>query len=405
MGYIGEGADLQEGVTCYDAETANSSGARRTATTSATPFISVTPPPARPLTRKRATFTCRARRASSRALRRTANCSGKHSLMEGFGRLTFPNSRTASPLIDRDYVITRGITANWGAQGPAGDRIYAFDKKTGELVWSSATGERPKDNSYSHPYLGWRNGVRVFYTATGDGNVFCGNARTGEPLWRVKVAKAGAKGGINGAVIRSTRTTRSSPSTNRRILIPPRSGAWRRMKIPNLQHHQDESAGAPCVRSHRRNLSSCGASRSRLDFASVRPILVGDTHLRSRTAPGDLCVRGREHRQGSTGSTSWASSSAKARPDATRTASSTCAILDTSAQGADKVAATGEADSGVQRRPITSSSRRTRLAAKMAQPDLRSNGRCYGSPVALQRQALPSKPTKKLYCVRSQGRE
>ena len=45
----------------------------------------------------------------------------QHSMMEEFGRLTFPNSRTASPVIDGDLVITRGITANWGAQGPAGD--------------------------------------------------------------------------------------------------------------------------------------------------------------------------------------------------------------------------------------------------------------------------------------------
>ena len=37
-------------------------------------------------------------------------------------------------------VITRGITSGWGAHGPAGDRFYAFDKKTGELVWSSVAG-------------------------------------------------------------------------------------------------------------------------------------------------------------------------------------------------------------------------------------------------------------------------
>ena len=56
----------------------------------------------------------------------------EHSLMEEYGRLTFPNGRTASPVVDKDLVITRGITANWGAQGPAADRFYAFDKKTGE---------------------------------------------------------------------------------------------------------------------------------------------------------------------------------------------------------------------------------------------------------------------------------
>jgi len=75
----------------------------------------------------------------------------KHSLMETLGRLTFPNGRTASPIVDGDLVITRGIMANWGAQGPAGDRFYAFDKKTGELVWSSSPGDRPKDNSFSLP--------------------------------------------------------------------------------------------------------------------------------------------------------------------------------------------------------------------------------------------------------------
>src|SRR2546423_380485 len=65
-----------------------------------------------------------------------------HSLMEEFGRFTFPNSRTASPLIDHGVVIPRGITANWGAQGPAADRFYAFDKQTGELVWVSSPGDR-----------------------------------------------------------------------------------------------------------------------------------------------------------------------------------------------------------------------------------------------------------------------
>src|SRR5688572_15095557 len=45
----------------------------------------------------------------------------EHSLMEEYGRMTFPNGRTASPIVDKDLVITRGITANWGAQGVPGD--------------------------------------------------------------------------------------------------------------------------------------------------------------------------------------------------------------------------------------------------------------------------------------------
>src|SRR5205085_211168 len=109
----------------------------------------------------------------------------------------FPNGRTASPAIDGDVVITRGITANWGANGPASDRFYGFDKKTGDLVWTSTPGDRPKDNSYSHPVFEWLDGKRVFYAATGDGSVVGVNARTGEPIFRIPLFKAG----INSSVV------------------------------------------------------------------------------------------------------------------------------------------------------------------------------------------------------------
>ena len=202
MGYLGEGADLQEGVACFDAETgkmlwkqlfndflsdvvylryANSAPAVDAETgnvysqNSSGIFVALT--------------------ADGKVL-------WKHSMMEEFGRMTFPNNRTASPLIDKDLVITRGITAAWGAYGPPGDRFYAFDKKTGELVWSSAPGELPQDNTFSHPWLGFMGGKRVLFSACGDSSLICLNARTGEPLYRTPVAKAGAKGGINAAVVR-----------------------------------------------------------------------------------------------------------------------------------------------------------------------------------------------------------
>ena len=98
--------------------------------------------------------------------------------------MTFPNGRTATPVVDRDLVITRGIMANWGAQGPPWDRFYGFDKKTGELVWAAKPGGRPKDSCFSSPALGWLDGKRVFYATTGDGSVVCANARTGEAIWQ-----------------------------------------------------------------------------------------------------------------------------------------------------------------------------------------------------------------------------
>src|SRR6185503_4622182 len=59
----------------------------------------------------------------------------QHSLMEELGRLTFTNGRTGGPTIDDDLVLVRGITSNWGAEGAAMDRLYAYDKKSGRLVW------------------------------------------------------------------------------------------------------------------------------------------------------------------------------------------------------------------------------------------------------------------------------
>jgi outer membrane protein assembly factor BamB len=122
--------------------------------------------------------------------------------MEEYGRLTFPNARTATPVVDHDLIITRGITSGWGANGPAADRLLAFEKKTGDLVWLTSPADRPQDPTFSPLQLSWYDGKRVFFTACGDSSVACVNARTGDPLFRFPAAKAGAKGGINGGVLR-----------------------------------------------------------------------------------------------------------------------------------------------------------------------------------------------------------
>ena len=118
-------------------------------------------------------------------------------MMEAFGRLTFTNGRTGAPTIEKDLVIVRGITSNWGADGPAMDRLYAFDKKTGEIVWSASPGKAPKDNTFGRPIFGWLNGKRVLYTGSGDGSLVCVNARNGQSIWRLPVSA----GGMNATVV------------------------------------------------------------------------------------------------------------------------------------------------------------------------------------------------------------
>ena len=121
----------------------------------------------------------------------------ERSMMEEFGRLTFPNGRTGSPSVEGDLVIIHAITANWGAHGPARDRFYAFDKRRGDLIWTSQPGVAPKDSSFSPVIFGWSAGKRVLFSGTGCGNIVCVDVHTGKPLWRYQMSW----GGVNSAVV------------------------------------------------------------------------------------------------------------------------------------------------------------------------------------------------------------
>ena len=122
------------------------------------------------------------------------------SMMEEFGRLTFPNGRTGAVGIDGDLVIVNAITSNWGRQGPARNRFYAFEKTTGRAVWASDPGVGPpflKDSSFCTPVFADEGDLRVFYACLGDGNVVCVNASNGKPIWRYQMAV----GGVNSSVV------------------------------------------------------------------------------------------------------------------------------------------------------------------------------------------------------------
>jgi len=276
MGYIGEAVDpnLQEGIACFDAETGKKLWSRlyndfisdtiylRYAT--ATPAIDP----------ETGNVFMQGTQGILAGFTPDGRSLWRKSLMEEFGRLTFPNARTASPLIDGDLVITRGITANWGAQGPAADRFYAFDKNTGELVWASSPSDRPKDNSFSHPQLGWYKGKRVLYAALGDGSVACINARTGEPIWRVPLFRAG---------INATTIIHNNDKLIAIFGVPYEPGELVALRIPDVE--PTNSAAGPVVL-EREKLQLWAADVS---TSTSSPILVGDT-VYVVAEKGDLCA-------------------------------------------------------------------------------------------------------------------
>jgi outer membrane protein assembly factor BamB len=273
MGYLGEGPDLQEGVACFNAETGQKLWQQLfNDFLSDTVYLRyATASPA--IDPETGNVFMQGTQGILAGFTPEGKLLWKRSLMEEFGRLTFPNARTASPVIDGDLVITRGITANWGAHGPAADRFYAFDKRTGELVWASSPSDRPRDNSFSHPQLAWRNGKRVFYAALGDGSVACVNARTGEPLWRVPLFRAG----INATTL---------VHKDKLIVIfgvPYEPGQLIALKIPDVE--PTNAAAGPVVL-EREKLQVWAAD---ISTSTSSPILVDDM-IYVVAEKGDLCA-------------------------------------------------------------------------------------------------------------------
>ena len=134
MGYLGEGGDLQEGVICYDAETGKELWRRMCGDfLSDTVYLryGTSAPAVDPET---GNVYVQGTQGILAAFTPDGKPLWEHSLMEEYGRLTFPNSRTASPVIDQDLVITRGITANWGAQGQV--RTVSTHSTNARASWS-----------------------------------------------------------------------------------------------------------------------------------------------------------------------------------------------------------------------------------------------------------------------------
>jgi outer membrane protein assembly factor BamB len=199
FGYKGAGAELVETLTCFEAETGKVVWEQAFAdflSDNAYSRYAIGSPTIDPSTGVIYLLTTPGIFA---AVSRDGKILWQHSMMEEQGRLSFPNGRTGAPVIVNDLVVARGITANWGGDGPARDRLYAFQKETGELVWASTPGEQPNDSSFSTPYLDFlEDGTAVFYVTTGCGNYCCLNALTGKPMWRWK----GGKGGINSSIVK-----------------------------------------------------------------------------------------------------------------------------------------------------------------------------------------------------------
>jgi outer membrane protein assembly factor BamB len=192
----GKGADEQERVMCFDADTGKLLWEHKFNV-----YLSDVPahrvgwasPAIDPVTTNVYVF---GGGGSLIALTKDGKLLWERSLGEDFGILTTHGGRTVSPIIDGDLVIVSGAMFVWGEHGRGGHRIVAFDKRTGETVWITAPGTRPYDTTYAPMIIANVAGTRLLIQGGADGMVYALKPQTGEPVWRYEISKRGINTGV-----------------------------------------------------------------------------------------------------------------------------------------------------------------------------------------------------------------
>ena len=120
-----------------------------------------------------------------------------HSLTEEYGRFTGFGGRTVTPVVDGNLVILSFLNTSWGSHAAMRHRYFAFDKRTGEVVWTAKPGGPPKDTTYPVSVVAEINGRRLLIDGNSDGNVYAMDVQTGERVWGFQVSQ----GPLNSSVV------------------------------------------------------------------------------------------------------------------------------------------------------------------------------------------------------------
>jgi outer membrane protein assembly factor BamB len=121
------------------------------------------------------------------------------SLPEEYGAVTTHGGRTTSPIVEDDKVIVNTLILAWGDLNRPNNRLFAFDKRTGQTVWVSSPQTRHYDTNQSPPIVVDIDGMKTLVVGGTDGAYHAIKLNTGEPVWHVDVSKRAI---LNGALFR-----------------------------------------------------------------------------------------------------------------------------------------------------------------------------------------------------------
>ena len=151
LGYTGEGADLQELIYCLDAATGQLMWEHRFSDFLSDIIYDRYSIGSPAIDAETGNVYCMTVPGLMNCFTFDGELVWQISMMEEYGRFTYPNGRTLGPLIDGELVIYDCMNSTWGrTEGPARNRFFAFDKMTGELVWMSNPSGPPKDAPSRH---------------------------------------------------------------------------------------------------------------------------------------------------------------------------------------------------------------------------------------------------------------
>jgi len=115
-----------------------------------------------------------------------------HFTPEEYGRLSGYGGRTQTPMVEGDQLIINFVSTSWGTTAALRHRYYAFDKKTGRLIWVSTPGKMAKDfNTQSAAVVADVKGRRTLVSGNADGWIYALDAATGTKLWEFQLSKRG----------------------------------------------------------------------------------------------------------------------------------------------------------------------------------------------------------------------
>ncbi|MDX1387592.1 MAG: PQQ-binding-like beta-propeller repeat protein, partial [Acidobacteriota bacterium] len=198
IGRVGDGIDRQERVACFDAGTGRKRWEHRFNVYNTTvPFNRVgwASLAADPET---GNIYAHGVAGQLNAYDRNGKILWSHFTAERFGRASGYGGRTQTPMVYGDLLIQSYVSVGWGDQAAPRHRYFAFDKRTGDVVWVATPGQMVKDmNTQSVAVIAEIGGRPLLIGGAADGWIYAMNPDNGEKVWEFHLSKRG----INSSVV------------------------------------------------------------------------------------------------------------------------------------------------------------------------------------------------------------